>query len=110
MSSKDQGLPPNVNWLTLQEASRMLGVHPSTLRQWADSGKIPIVRTPGGHRRFAESDVLGLLEPEPLQPAGVELLVQGALGRTRLEVQVCLPRTSSPRQAPGLARVNCWLA
>jgi len=64
----------------------MLGVHPSTLRQWADSGKIPTVRTPGGHRRFAESDVRALLEPEPLQPAGVQLLVQSALGRTRLEV------------------------
>jgi hypothetical protein len=44
------------------------------------------VRTPGGHRRFAESDVRALLEPEPLQPAGVQLLVQSALGRTRLEV------------------------
>jgi len=64
----------------------MLGVHPSTLRQWADSGKIPTVRTPGGHRRFAESDVRSLLEPEPLQPAGVQLLVQSALGRTRLEI------------------------
>jgi hypothetical protein len=44
------------------------------------------VRTPGGHRRFAESDVRSLLEPEPLQPSGVQLLVQSALGRTRLEV------------------------
>jgi hypothetical protein len=72
MSSKDLGLPPNVKWLSLQEASKMLGVHPSTLRQWADSGKIPTVRA--------------LLEPEPLQPSGVQLLVQSALGRTRLEV------------------------
>ena len=81
MSSKDLGLPPNVKWLSLQEASNMLGVHPSTLRQWADSGKIPTVRTPGGHRRFAESDVRAVLEPEPLRPAGVQLLVQSALGR-----------------------------
>jgi excisionase family DNA binding protein len=86
MSSKNLGLPSNVRWLSLQEASQMLGVHPSTLRQWADSGKIPTVRTPGGHRRFAESDVRALLEPEPLQPSGVQLLVQSALGRTRLEV------------------------
>lgn len=64
----------------------MLGVHPSTLRQWADSGKVYTVRTPGGHRRFAESDIRALLEPEPLQPSGVQLLVESALGRTRLEV------------------------
>jgi excisionase family DNA binding protein len=86
MANKDLGLPPNVKWLSLQEASDMLGVRPSTLRQWADSGKVPTVRTPGGHRRFAESDVRGLLEPEPLQPSGVQLLVQSALGRTRFEV------------------------
>lgn len=86
MSSKDLGLPSNVRWLSLQEASKMLGVHPSTLRQWADSGKIPTVRTPGGHRRFAEADVRALLEPESLQPSGVQLLVQSALGRTRLEI------------------------
>jgi len=86
MSSKDLGLPPNAKWLSLMEASTLLGVHPATLRQWADSGKIPAVRTPGGHRRFAESDVRALLEPKPLQPSGVQLLVQSALGRTRLEV------------------------
>ncbi len=39
-------------WLTLREASELLGVHPSTLRRWSDEGKIPFTRTPGGHRRF----------------------------------------------------------
>lgn len=86
MPGKDLGLPRDVKWLSLQDASRMLGVHPSTLRQWADSGKIPTVRTPGMHRRFAETDVRALLEPEPLQPSGVQLLIQSALGRARLEV------------------------
>ena len=86
MPGKDLSLPPTVKWLSLQDASRMLGVHPSTLRQWADAGKIHTVRTPGGHRRFAESDVRALLEPEPLEPSGIQLLVQSALGRARLEV------------------------
>ncbi len=86
MPGKGSGLTPNVRWLSLQDASRMLGVHPSTLRQWADAGKIHTVRTPGGHRRFAETDVRALLEPEPLEPAGIQLLVQSALGRARLEV------------------------
>ena len=86
MPGKKLDLPSDVKWLSLQEASEILGVHPSTLRQWADAGKIPTVRTPGKHRRFAESDVRALLEPEPLQPPGVQLLVQSALGRTRLEI------------------------
>ncbi|HXV13442.1 MAG TPA: helix-turn-helix domain-containing protein [Candidatus Krumholzibacteria bacterium] len=44
-------------WLTLTEAAEALRVHPTTLRRWADSGQVPVFLTPGGHRRFAESDV-----------------------------------------------------
>ncbi len=42
-------------WLTLGEASRFLGVDASTLRLWADAGRIATFRTPGGHRRFAQT-------------------------------------------------------
>jgi len=44
-------------WLTLTEAAEAMRVHPTTLRRWADSGQIPVFLTPGGHRRFAASDV-----------------------------------------------------
>jgi excisionase family DNA binding protein len=44
-------------WLTLTEAAEALRVHPTTLRRWSDSGQIPVFLTPGGHRRFAASDV-----------------------------------------------------
>lgn len=52
-------------WLPLREAASLLGVHPTTLRAWADAGQIRTMRTPGGHRRFAEEDVRRLLMPEP---------------------------------------------
>jgi excisionase family DNA binding protein len=39
-------------WLTLHAASALLGVAPATVRRWADAGRIPTRRTPGGHRRF----------------------------------------------------------
>ena len=42
-------------WLTLSEAAEQLGVHPTTLRRWADNGDIPVSVTPGGHRRFLET-------------------------------------------------------
>ncbi len=61
MPGKELRLPPDVKWLSLQEASRMLGVHPSTLRQWADAGKIHTVRTPGGHRRYPAEQIRKLL-------------------------------------------------
>lgn len=45
------------DWLSLSEAARQLGVHPSTVRAWADHGYLPSQRTQGGHRRFRRSDV-----------------------------------------------------
>jgi excisionase family DNA binding protein len=46
---------PGGGWLTLGEASRFLGVDESTLRAWADAGRVPAFRTPGGHRRFSRA-------------------------------------------------------
>jgi excisionase family DNA binding protein len=54
--------PRDTHWLKLSEAAERLNVHPTTLRRWADEGKIPYMVTPGGHRRFAASDVDNLGE------------------------------------------------
>ena len=48
-------------WLTINAASELLGVEASTLRRWSDSGKVPVFRTPGGHRRYAEADLRKLV-------------------------------------------------
>jgi excisionase family DNA binding protein len=55
-------------WLTLGEAARLLGVDATTLRGWADAGKIRVFRTPGGHRRFAASDLRALVGAVPATP------------------------------------------
>lgn len=46
--------------LTLKAAAQQLGVHPATLRRWADNGDILVMTTPGGHRRFPASEVTRL--------------------------------------------------
>ncbi len=56
------------DWLTLGEASRLLGVDPDTLRRWADAGKIEVFVTPGGHRRFPRAAVEALI-PSPPRPS-----------------------------------------
>lgn len=38
--------------LSVSAAARLLGVSSSSLRAWAAAGRVPHVRTPGGHRRF----------------------------------------------------------
>ncbi|MGW2938046.1 helix-turn-helix domain-containing protein, partial [Streptomyces sp. NPDC001156] len=42
--------------LRLSKAAKRLGVHPVTLRLWADSGKIPVTWV-GRERRFSSIDV-----------------------------------------------------
>ena len=39
-------------WLTLGQAAAFLGAAQSTVRKWADGGRLPAFYTPGGHRRF----------------------------------------------------------
>lgn len=50
--------------LTVQEAAEVLGVHRDTLVRASDQGRIPCVRTPGGHRRFRRSDLEEFLAGE----------------------------------------------
>jgi excisionase family DNA binding protein len=52
-------------WLSIHEACQMLGVDQSTLRRWSDAGKVPVFRTPGGHRRYAEDDLRALVGEGP---------------------------------------------
>ncbi|MCK9494351.1 MAG: helix-turn-helix domain-containing protein [Dehalococcoidia bacterium] len=55
-------------WVSLSRACEILGVNESTVRRWADAGEIQMFRTPGGHRRFDEGDLLGLVERGAQQP------------------------------------------
>ena len=57
--------------LALGRASKLLGVNESTLRRWADDGRVRSFRTPGGHRRFAESDLQRLQQRSADEVAAV---------------------------------------
>ncbi len=50
------------DWFSIRQASRFLGVHVGTVREWADAGFLPSYRTPGGHRRFTAFDLRTFLE------------------------------------------------
>src|SRR5690606_16120902 len=74
-------------WVSLRQAAEMLGVHPATVRNWADKGDLPSRRTPGGHRRFRKNDLLQYAETQgELQPLEVQVIIQNALGQTRMQV------------------------
>lgn len=72
-----RSVPSDPGWVTLTEACRMLGVSPSTVRRWADTGMVRTFVTPGGHRRFSRAGLAALL---PDRPTGHPSLA--ALGET----------------------------
>ena len=81
--------PKDANWLTLRKAADILGVHPATLRRWADNGDIPVLLTPGGHRRFDENDIERFASERrqlrSLAPA-TQVWVEKAMQRTRADI------------------------
>lgn len=59
--------------LTPGEVSALFRVDPKTVTRWAAAGRITSIRTPGGHRRFRESEVRALLGPaDPPQQEGAQ--------------------------------------
>jgi excisionase family DNA binding protein len=52
----------NERLLTPGEVAALFRVDPKIVTRWAASGRIIRIRTPGGHRRFRESEVRTLLQ------------------------------------------------
>jgi excisionase family DNA binding protein len=69
-----QPVAKDPGWMTLTEACRMLGVSPTTVRRWADSGIVRTFVTPGGHRRFSRTGLEAMLPDRPsTRPSLVDL-------------------------------------
>jgi excisionase family DNA binding protein len=71
-------------WLTVHEACALIGVSPATLRRWSAAGDVQAFTTPGGHRRFARSTILGLLPSTPRQRPTLERLGETPEHMTRV--------------------------
>ena len=48
--------------LSIDEASKLLGVTKRTLRNWEKAGKIKPFRTLGGHRRYDREELLKIMK------------------------------------------------
>lgn len=78
----------NAPFLTLKHAAERLGVHPATLRRWADNGDVMVMVTPGGHRRFPAGEIDRLAQ-EQGRGSSDQLATQfqtHALSHTRAEL------------------------
>lgn len=75
------------DWVSLRRAADILGVHPATVRNWADRGKLPFRRTAGQHRRFNTHDLRHYAQSQgDIQPIELQVIIQNALGQARMQV------------------------
>lgn len=72
-------------WVTLGRACAILGVDESTLRRWADAGRLRTYRTPGGHRRFSLANLQEIIAAQANTPQGE--LGRAAFARIRSQIR-----------------------
>ena len=52
----------NPSYLRTAEVADLLSVSPKTVSRWAKEGKLPFLKTLGGHRRYPEAEIRQLAE------------------------------------------------
>ena len=73
---------PAGGWLSIREACAFLGVDQSTLRRWTNDGRVPVFKTPGGHRRYAREDLRALVVGNARKPQRSRVSRQELTNRT----------------------------
>jgi excisionase family DNA binding protein len=63
---------PDGRLLTRAEVAEMFQVSPSTITRWAEAGKLPSVKTLGGHRRYEAKSVMALVQHLMKEEASME--------------------------------------
>jgi excisionase family DNA binding protein len=56
------------SYLLPAEVAELLSVSPKTVSRWAKEGKLPFLRTLGGHRRYPEAQIRQLVEELRQEP------------------------------------------
>jgi predicted site-specific integrase-resolvase len=61
---------PEVRQVLLRphEVAALFDVDPRTVSSWGNAGKLTVIRTLGGHRRYLETEVLALRNEHPRVP------------------------------------------
>lgn len=54
--------------LTPAEVAALFRVDPKTVTRWAKAGRLTAIRTLGGHRRYHETEIRGLMEASTERP------------------------------------------
>jgi excisionase family DNA binding protein len=94
--------------MSLGEVCRALEINEATLRQWADRGRLPVYRTPGGHRRFLREDVDALLNRNEASGTDPEDLALQEIRRRLSQADVSEQSWMESFQAEGRDRMRLF--
>lgn len=75
--------------LTRAEVAEMFQVSPSTVTRWAEAGKLPVVKTLGGHRRYDAEVILELTRhftAESFQQADITINEEPIMEKIAIDV------------------------
>ena len=56
------------SYLRTAEVADLLHVSPKTVSRWAKEGKLPFLKTLGGHRRYPEAEIRDLVAELRVEP------------------------------------------
>jgi excisionase family DNA binding protein len=54
--------PTEPRYLRTAQVAELLHVSPKTVRRWAQEGRLPYLRTLGGHRRYPDAEIRAQVE------------------------------------------------
>jgi excisionase family DNA binding protein len=75
------------DWLSLSETAEILGVHPSTVRNWSNQGVFPVHRTQGGHRRYLRNEIEVWMQTHKTEGSNeFHRITQNTLKNTRFQI------------------------
>jgi excisionase family DNA binding protein len=65
---RGKAAPEPPRYLRAAEVAAILQVSPKTVSRWATEGKLPFLKTLGGHRRYPAAEIRQLAEQLQVQP------------------------------------------
>ncbi len=63
---------PGEKLYNVKQAAARLGVHPNTLRNWTNAGRVQSIRLPSGHRRFTGAQIEAIRQEMGLPSEGTK--------------------------------------
>jgi excisionase family DNA binding protein len=63
-----KAVPDPPSYLHTAEVADLLHVSPKTVSRWAKEGRLPFLKTLGGHRRYPEAEIRQLAAELQVQP------------------------------------------